>query len=98
MTQKQQNIIVPALGESITEATVGRWFKKVGDVIEEDDLLVELETEKVTLEINALSSGIIDKILAAEGTNVKVGEVIGLIINIGEAVAEETTSNPKQIE
>jgi 2-oxoglutarate dehydrogenase E2 component (dihydrolipoamide succinyltransferase) len=90
MAEKQQKIIVPALGESVTEATIGRWIKKVGDVVEQDDLLVELETEKVTLEINALFSGIIVDILAPEGTNVQVGDVIGLMtIGTGTPVSKK---------
>ena len=72
-------IIVPALGESVTEATIAKWHKKPGDVVKMDELILELETEKVTLEVNALASGVISSILAAEGANVNVGQEIGAI-------------------
>jgi 2-oxoglutarate dehydrogenase E2 component (dihydrolipoamide succinyltransferase) len=75
-------IKVPALGESVTEATVARWLKKVGDPVKVDDALVELETDKVTLEVNATADGSLAEITVAEGGNVAVGGVLGLI---GEA-------------
>ncbi|MBL0942515.1 MAG: 2-oxoglutarate dehydrogenase complex dihydrolipoyllysine-residue succinyltransferase, partial [Alphaproteobacteria bacterium] len=98
MSEKQQKIIVPALGESVTEANIGRWVKKVGDIVEQDDLLIELETEKVTLEINALASGVIVDILAPEGTKVQVGEVIGLMTIRGrnESKKSEWAAIPSQ--
>ena len=55
-------IEVPSLGESVSEATVAKWFKKQGDAVNKDDLLVELETDKVTLEVNALASGVLKEI------------------------------------
>ena len=72
-------IIVPSLGESITTATIAKWYKKKGDVIQIDELLLELETEKVTLEVNAVTSGTLQDIFKKEETTVAVGEVIGLI-------------------
>jgi 2-oxoglutarate dehydrogenase E2 component (dihydrolipoamide succinyltransferase) len=72
-------IRVPALGESVTEATVAKWLKKVGDSVAVDDPLVELETDKVTLEVNATAAGTITEIAAAEGANVGVGGILGLI-------------------
>ena len=57
-------IRVPALGESITEATVGKWYKKPGDAVAADEPLLELETDKVTLEVNAPAAGIISEIIA----------------------------------
>ena len=72
-------IRVPALGESVTEATVGQWYKKVGDSVTKDEPLLELETDKVTLEINAQESGRLDEISAPEGTDVEVGALLGLI-------------------
>ncbi|KPF80975.1 dihydrolipoamide succinyltransferase [alpha proteobacterium AAP38] len=72
-------IKVPTLGESVTEATVARWLKKVGDAINVDDPLVELETDKVTLEVNAQAAGTLAEIVAAEGTNVAVGALLGVI-------------------
>jgi len=79
-------IIVPALGESVTEATIAKWYKKEGDSVKTDELLLEIETEKVTLEVNAPCNGTIGKILKADGANVAVGEEIGEI-NEGEALA-----------
>ncbi len=72
-------IIVPSLGESVSEAAIAKWHKKQGDVVKVDELLLELETEKVTLEVNALSSGVISKILKNEGDTVYVGESVGQI-------------------
>lgn len=70
-------IRVPVLGESVTEATVGQWFKKVGDAVTKDEPIVELETDKVTLEINASESGRLEEILVAEGEDVEVGALLG---------------------
>jgi 2-oxoglutarate dehydrogenase E2 component (dihydrolipoamide succinyltransferase) len=72
-------ILVPELGESVLEATVSRWLKKEGDPVNVGDVLVELETDKVNLEVGAKSSGILAKIDVAEGSDVKVGEVLGTI-------------------
>ncbi|MDQ2106588.1 biotin/lipoyl-containing protein, partial [Azospirillum isscasi] len=73
------DIKVPTLGESVSEATVARWLKKVGDAIAVDEPLVELETDKVTLEVNAPAAGTLADILQPEGANVSVGAVLGLI-------------------
>ncbi len=72
-------IEVPELGESVLEATVSRWLKKEGDFVNVGDVLVELETDKVNLEVGAKGSGVLQKIEAAEGADVKVGEVLGII-------------------
>src|SRR5690242_21445719 len=72
-------IKVPALGESVTEATVARWLKKVGDSVAMDDPLVELETDKVTLEVNAPAAGTLAEIAVPEGGNVAVGALLGRI-------------------
>jgi 2-oxoglutarate dehydrogenase E2 component (dihydrolipoamide succinyltransferase) len=72
-------IRVPTLGESVTEATVARWLKKVGESVAIDDPLVELETDKVTLEVNAPAAGMLSEIAVAEGANVAVGAVLGRI-------------------
>jgi len=72
-------IKVPALGESVTEATIAKWHKKEGEEIARDELLLELETEKVTLEVNAPVSGVITSIKKKEGDVVEVGEVAGLM-------------------
>src|SRR5258706_13717314 len=60
-------IVVPTLGESVTEATVGKWFKKAGDAVKVDEALAELETDKVTLEVNAPTAGVISEIVVKEG-------------------------------
>lgn len=72
-------ILVPVLGESVTEATVAKWLKKEGESVRADEPIVELETDKVTLEVNAPSAGVIGKILVREGTNVGVGAILGEI-------------------
>jgi len=72
-------IKVPTLGESVTEATVARWLKQPGDAVAIDDPLVELETDKVTLEVPAPAAGTLGEIIAAEGANVPVGAVLGTI-------------------
>ncbi|HEX9836100.1 MAG TPA: 2-oxoglutarate dehydrogenase complex dihydrolipoyllysine-residue succinyltransferase [Alphaproteobacteria bacterium] len=73
------DIKVPTLGESVTEATVAQWFKKIGDTVALDEPLVELETDKVTLEVNAQSAGTLSEILADTGANVEVGALLGRI-------------------
>ena len=72
-------IKVPSLGESITEATVSKWMKKEGESFQVDEPLVEIETEKITLEVSAPTSGTLEKIKANEGIDVKVGGILGLI-------------------
>lgn len=73
------NIIIPALGESVSEATIAKLYKKPGDSVKIDELVLELETEKVTLEINAPSSGVIASMDCKEGDSVNVGQVVGKI-------------------
>ena len=72
-------IRVPALGESVTEATIGRWFKQMGEAISADEAVVELETDKVTLEVPAPAGGMLQEISANEGDVVAVGALLGLI-------------------
>ena len=72
-------IRVPTLGESITEATVGKWFKKAGDAVQADEPLVELETDKVTLEVNAPSPGVLSEIVAETGQTVAIGALLGQV-------------------
>ncbi len=74
-----KEIVVPTLGESVTEATVAKWFKKVGDAVKADEPLCELETDKVTVEVNAPASGALSEISVKEGDTVEVGKVIGKI-------------------
>jgi 2-oxoglutarate dehydrogenase E2 component (dihydrolipoamide succinyltransferase) len=73
------DIRVPALGESVTEATIGQWFKKVGDVVAADEPVVELETDKVTIEVPAPQAGVLQAISANPGDTVNVGALIGAI-------------------
>jgi 2-oxoglutarate dehydrogenase E2 component (dihydrolipoamide succinyltransferase) len=72
-------IRVPTLGESVTEATIGRWFKKAGDAVAVDEPLVELETDKVTIEVPAPSAGVLGEISAKDGETVAVGALLGQI-------------------
>ncbi len=72
-------IRVPTLGESVSEATIGKWFKNVGDTIAVDEPLVELETDKVTIEVPASSAGSLAEITAKEGDTVEVGALLGMI-------------------
>ena len=72
-------ILVPELGESVLEATVSRWLKKQGDSVNVGDVLVELETDKVNLEVGAKNPGVLAQIEAPEGKDVKVGDVLGII-------------------
>ena len=73
------DIVVPVLGESVTEATIARWLKHPGDPVAVDEPVVELETEKATVELGAPNAGVLAEILAAEGADVAVGAVIGRI-------------------
>ncbi|MCP5369618.1 MAG: 2-oxoglutarate dehydrogenase complex dihydrolipoyllysine-residue succinyltransferase [Rickettsiaceae bacterium] len=91
------NIIIPALGESVSEATIAKLYKKQGDFVKIDELLLELETEKVTLEINAPASGIIESIECQEGDSVNVGQIIGKIkegdANISHNIENHSTAS-----
>ena len=80
-------IRVPSLGESVTEATVAKWFKQVGDPVNADEPIVELETDKVTLEFNAPASGTLAEIVVEEGGEVEVGALLGSIAQDGAADA-----------
>src|SRR5436190_23228110 len=72
-------IRVPALGESVTEATIGKWFKHSGDTVAVDEPLVELETDKVTVEVPAPAAGVLADIKVAQGTTVAIGSILGSI-------------------
>ena len=72
-------IRVPTLGESVTEATIGQWFKKVGDAVAADEPLVELETDKVTVEVPAPAAGKLTEITAKEGETVELNALLGMI-------------------
>lgn len=84
-------IRVPTLGESVSEATVGTWFKKVGDTVKADEPLLELETDKVTVEVPAPASGVLTEIVAANGETVGLGALLG---QIAEGAAGTATAAP----
>ena len=89
-------IRVPTLGESVSEATIGRWFKKPGEAVKADEPLLELETDKVTLEVNAPSAGVLAEIVAKEGDTVGVGALLGNIgAGSGAAAAPAAAPAPK---
>src|SRR5882757_1198171 len=98
MTQRGKYIMteirVPTLGESVTEATIGRWFKKAGDAVAVDEPLVELETDKVTIEVPAPSAGTLGEIAAKDGETVAVGALLGQI-NEGAAGAKPAAAPAK---
>ena len=73
------DILTPALGESVTEATVARWTKKAGDAVRKDEILVELETDKVSLEVASPSDGTLSEIAFEEGATVEPGAILGKI-------------------
>jgi len=81
-----ENIIVPALGESITEATVSKWIKNQGDQVSEDEPIVELETDKVNVEVPSPAEGVISKINFKAGDTVEVGALLGTISSQGDKV------------
>ena len=88
------NIVVPQLGESVIEARIARWLKKQGDAVAAGEPLVELETDKIDLEVNAESAGVLARIDRHDGDDVKVGEVLGVIEDGAEATAPAATSPP----
>jgi 2-oxoglutarate dehydrogenase E2 component (dihydrolipoamide succinyltransferase) len=81
------DIKVPTLGESVTTATIARWIKKAGETVAADEAIVELETDKVTVEVNAPEAGVIAEIIAEEGAEVEVGALLGRIDAAGAAPA-----------
>ncbi len=87
---------VPALGESIVEATVSKWLKQEGDAVAAGEPLVELETDKVNLEVPADQSGVLASIRKAEGETVNIGDLLGVIDEAGTAVAPEQSAPPRE--
>ena len=86
------DIVVPTLGESVSEATVAKWMKKAGDAVKKDETLVELETDKVSVEVSAPEAGVLSEIVASEGATVGIGAVLG---RMGGAGAQPAASAPK---
>ncbi|RXF73064.1 2-oxoglutarate dehydrogenase complex dihydrolipoyllysine-residue succinyltransferase [Hansschlegelia zhihuaiae] len=91
-------IRVPTLGESVTEATIGRWFKKPGEAVKQDEPVVELETDKVTLEVPAPAAGVLGAIEAGDGETVGVGALLGSIEAGEGAAAKEAPKEPAKKE
>jgi pyruvate dehydrogenase E2 component (dihydrolipoamide acetyltransferase) len=88
------NILMPALSPTMTEGTLARWLKKEGDTIKAGDVIAEIETDKATMEVEAVDEGVLGKILVADGTaGVKVNDPIAVLVEAGEAVG---ASPPKQ--
>ena len=89
-------IVVPTLGESVSEATVAQWLKKEGEAVKADEPIVELETDKVTLEVNAPADGVITKITVGEGETVEVGAVLGALEEGAAANDTAKSEAPKE--
>jgi 2-oxoglutarate dehydrogenase E2 component (dihydrolipoamide succinyltransferase) len=90
------DIVVPTLGESVTEATVAKWLKKPGETVAKDETLVELETDKVSVEVSAPEAGTLGEIVAAEGATVEIGALLGRLgAGAGRAAASAPPTQPK---
>ena len=89
-------IKVPTLGESVTEATVAKWFKQPGDAVAQDEAVCELETDKVTIEVNAPAAGALKEIVAAEGSDVGVGAVLATLDEGAEGAAAAPAEEKKE--
>src|SRR6185503_6871403 len=92
------DIMTPALGESVTEATVARWAKKAGDAVRKDEILVELETDKVSLEVAAPADGVLSEIVAEEGATIEPGAVLGKITEGAAAAPAKANGAPPKAE
>jgi 2-oxoglutarate dehydrogenase E2 component (dihydrolipoamide succinyltransferase) len=88
------DIKVPTLGESVTEATIAKWKKAVGEAVVADEVIVELETDKITMEVNATASGVLTSITMPEGSTVAVGQVIGAIDSSASASVATPATSP----
>ncbi len=93
-TTTTTDVMVPALGESVTEATVSTWFKAVGDTVAQDEMLCELETDKVSVEVPAPVAGVLTEIVAPEGTTVGASARLAVISGAGSATAPVATAAP----
>lgn len=92
------DILTPALGESVTEATIGKWTKKAGDPVKKDEVLVELETDKVSLEVVSPSDGTLAEIRFADGDTVTPGAILGVVSEGGAAAAASAAAAPAKAE
>src|SRR5215470_13114631 len=88
------DIVVPTLGESVTEATVAKWLKRAGDAVKKDETLVELETDKVSVEVSAPEAGTLTEISAKEGTTVTIGAILGRLGAAGAQPALQPAPTP----
>ena len=88
------DIVVPTLGESVSEATVAKWLKKAGDTVRKDETLVELETDKVSVEVSAPEAGTLTDIVATEGATVQIGALLGRMGAAGAQAAPEQDQSP----
>ena len=88
-----EKIVVPALGESVTEATVSRWLKNVGEKVNSDEPIVELETDKVNVEVPSPSNGVLENISVNEGDTVEVG---ALLVSIGLSAVKTSEKKEKK--
>ncbi|MBL8676269.1 MAG: 2-oxoglutarate dehydrogenase complex dihydrolipoyllysine-residue succinyltransferase [Alphaproteobacteria bacterium] len=98
--QPSKDIVVPSMGESITEATIARWLKQKGEPVKLDEPLVELETDKVTLEVSSPGTGILSEQLASQGASVNVGAIIGRVTGEGTASSvapKDASPSPKPV-
>jgi pyruvate dehydrogenase E2 component (dihydrolipoamide acetyltransferase) len=89
------NILMPALSPTMTEGTLARWLKKQGESVKAGDVIAEIETDKATMEVEAVDEGVLGKILVADGTEgVKVNAPIAILVQAGEAVPDSASPAP----
>ena len=91
-----EKIVVPALGESITEATVAKWLKNKGEAVEADEPIVELETDKVNLEVPSPVKGVLTEINSKDGSVVEVGALLGTVSESGSSVSDKREEIKKE--
>src|SRR6478736_12154 len=90
------NILMPALSPTMTEGTLARWLKKEGEAVRAGDVIAEIETDKATMEVEAVDEGVLGKILVQDGTEgVKVNEPIAILVDQGEAVPAAAPAAPR---
>src|SRR3954463_2410203 len=89
------NVVVPEVGESIVDARVAKWLKREGDQVSAGEPLVELETDKIDLEVAAPKAGVLSRIAHADGADVKVGEVLGVITDAGSEARDAGSEKPE---
>ena len=90
------NVLMPQLGETVTEGTVANWHKKIGDTVAADEIILDIETDKVSMEIPAPVAGVIKEILVTEGNTVAVGTVLAVIESSAGAAASPARRRPQR--